>query len=386
MLKQTVPLIFLFAVQAQAKPGDLISLREMEAIESTELGDVLKNDVCPGTKSKVGTNPIRFMSLTYETTNLNGNPTRASAALLIPATGAKHFSIVSYQHGTTVRRDNAPSQGRKWTEGRVIGACYASQGYAVVAADYLGYGDSTEYHPYIHADSEATAAADALRAAKQAARNLGFEFDGKLFLSGYSQGAHATMALHRYLQEELNSEFTVSASAPMAGPYEPAETIRLVLQNPDWPTSVQAAFLLVAYNKIYALFASLDEAILPKYTANLETLLPGEFSINEVVRMLPVKPEDLLQPAFQKDFLSNPENTFLMALRKNDVYNWKPTAPVMFFHGTIDIQVPTFNSVLAEETMRRLGANTQLVWIEGKDHTSAAPDATARSITWFNSL
>ena len=81
MLKQTVLLIFLFAVQAQAKPGDLISLREMEAIESTELGDVLKNDVCPGTKSKVGRNPIRFMSLTYETTNLNGNPTRASAAL-----------------------------------------------------------------------------------------------------------------------------------------------------------------------------------------------------------------------------------------------------------------------------------------------------------------
>ena len=196
----------------------------------------------------------------------------------------------------------------------MIGACYASQGYAVVAADYLGYGDSTEYHPYIHADSEATAAADALRAAKQAARNLGFEFDGKLFLSGYSQGGHATMALHRYLQEELNSEFTVSASAPMAGPYEPAETIRLVLQNPDWPTSVQAAFLLVAYNKIYALFASLDEAILPKYTANLETLLPGEFSINEVVRMLPAKPEDLLQPAFLQDFLSNSENTFFMAV------------------------------------------------------------------------
>ncbi len=239
MLKQTVLLIFLFAVQAQAKPGDLISLREMEAIESTELGDVLKNDACPGTKSKVGTNPIRFMSLTYETTNVNGNPTRASAALLIPATGAKHFSIVSYQHGTTVRRDNAPSQARKWTEGWVIGACYASQGYAVVAADYLGYGDSTEYHPYIHADSEATAAADALRAAKQAARNLGFEFDGKLFLSGYSQGGHATMALHRYLQEELNSEFTVSASAPMAGPYELAETVRLALQNPDWPTSVE---------------------------------------------------------------------------------------------------------------------------------------------------
>jgi dipeptidyl aminopeptidase/acylaminoacyl peptidase len=75
-----------------------------------------------------------------------------------------------------------------------------------------------------------------------------------------------------------------------------------------------------------------------------------------------------------------------LALKSNDVYNWKPSAPVKLYQGDKDIQVPTFNSTLAEQTLRQLGANVQLVWLTGKDHTSAFPAAIAQSIVWFNTL
>ena len=41
----------------------------------------------------------------------------------------------------------------------------------------------------------------------------------ELFLLGYSEGGYATMALHRELQQFHSDEFTVTASAPMAGPW-----------------------------------------------------------------------------------------------------------------------------------------------------------------------
>jgi hypothetical protein len=41
---------------------------------------------------------------------------------------------------------------------------FAARGYVVVAADYVGLGVSETFHPYLHAESEATAVVDALRA------------------------------------------------------------------------------------------------------------------------------------------------------------------------------------------------------------------------------
>ncbi len=368
-----------------AKAGDLIRITEMPAIIPEELDKILYN-FCPGVVSKIERTSIRYYSIIYETTNAKGDLTRASAALVIPPSNQTHYSTVSFQHGTQFDRLGAPSLAVGWKEGRIAGACYASQGYAVVQADYLGYGASTDYHPYYHTASEGIVTADALRAAKQAAKKMGFELDGKLFLTGYSQGAHVTMALQKYLQENPSLNLQVTASAPMAGAYQISEAVRVVLKNPDLPSSIEAAFLFLSYFKVYSLYPSLNDMILPQYTANLEYLFPGKYSDVDLLKMFPSQPEDLLQPAFLKDLLTNDNNPFYKALQENDIYDWKPVAPVMFIHGDKDIQVPTFNSILANETMQKRGAKTQLVLLPGKDHASAAKPAILQSITWFNSF
>ncbi|MFN0074264.1 MAG: lipase family protein, partial [Chloroflexota bacterium] len=97
---------------------------------------------------------------------------------------------------------------------------FASYGYAVVVADYLGLGSSPGYQAYCHARSEATCVVDALRAGKSLCASNNVTLNAQLFLAGYSQGGHVTMAAHRELETFHTNEFTVTASAPCAGPYD----------------------------------------------------------------------------------------------------------------------------------------------------------------------
>ena len=44
---------------------------------------------------------------------------------------------------------------------------FAAFGYVVCAPDFVGLGDSPGVHPYVHAKTEASAAIDMLRAARE---------------------------------------------------------------------------------------------------------------------------------------------------------------------------------------------------------------------------
>ena len=77
----------------------------------------------------------------------------------------------------------------RYSETFLLAAMYAAQGYAVVATDYLGFAKSSySYHPYLHADSEASSVIDSIRAARQAMPMVGGSLSGKVMLTGYSQG------------------------------------------------------------------------------------------------------------------------------------------------------------------------------------------------------
>ena len=54
-----------------------------------------------------------------------------------------------------------------------------------MATDYLGFAKSGyAYHPYLHADSEATSVVDSVRAARHAAGEVGANLSGKIMFSG----------------------------------------------------------------------------------------------------------------------------------------------------------------------------------------------------------
>ena len=96
-------------------------------------------------------------------------------------------------------------------------------GYIVTMSDFIGLGEGEGIRQYMHAQAEATATIDLMFAWYLANDMLGTPTNDQLFLFGYSQGGHATMATVKEIGANYSEELTITASAPMAGPYSMSE-------------------------------------------------------------------------------------------------------------------------------------------------------------------
>ena len=219
---------------------------------------------------------VKVVALNYATVGAKeGEDTNASGVMLVPArscTGAA--ALVAYAKGTDVQKPHTLANPQD-SETFLLAAMYAAQGYAVVATDYLGFAKSGyAYHPYLHADSEATSVIDSVRAARNAAGTVGANLSGKIMFTGYSQGGHSSMAAQRAAERDYGSEFNVVAGAHLAGPYNLSGSLRI----PDAIAGVQffVPYLVTAWQKIYGnVYANVNDAFKPPYATYIENLLPS---------------------------------------------------------------------------------------------------------------
>ena len=166
----------------------------------------------------------------YDTVDVKGNKTDATGAVFIPtgtdASCSGNRPIVLNAHGTaTTKAYNFAEVGNANNEAgpaaTLLAALFAGQGYVVVSPNYAGYDKSSlAYHPYLNAQQQSHEMADALKAGREVVRRTGSATNvadnGKLFITGYSQGGYVTMATTRYL-ETLKEP--VTAALPISGPY-----------------------------------------------------------------------------------------------------------------------------------------------------------------------
>jgi hypothetical protein len=331
--------------------------------------------------------PIEYHAVTYTTTDIEGKPTIASGMVIIPV-GADRLPVISYQHGTVVKGNEAPSSPQN-TEMELMGLIYTSTGYLVVVADYLGLGVNPGLHPYLHAATEASACRDMLRASQMLCHQLHLTWGPQLFLAGYSQGGHATMALHRLLQEDLTHEFTVTASAPQSGPYDLSNTeFQFALKrNENRALSVSAAYTLYAYNRIYQIYPTIGIIFTPRYAELVPHLFNNRHNYYDIYRRMPESPRNLLNAPFRSALLADPLHPMRLALHQNDVYDWRPTAPVRLYFIPNDTIVSAANAHVAYTRMHELGADVQLVNLgRAHTHTSAFIPAQVATWRWFGTL
>lgn len=76
---------------------------------------------------------------------------------------------------------------------------FTVDGYVVAFTDYIGLRHGEKFHLYQHAVTEAMASVDFIKAIQQLLSNLKIETNCQLFLTGYSQGGHASIATHKYI-------------------------------------------------------------------------------------------------------------------------------------------------------------------------------------------
>ena len=219
---------------------------------------------------------VKVVPLNYKTIGVSGEKTNASGVLLLPSGSncTKPAGLVAYAKGTDVQKLRTlanPADG----ETQLLAAVYAAQGYAVVATDYLGFAKSAyAYHPYLHADSEASSVIDSIRAAREAATALGASLSGKVMLTGYSQGGHASMAAHRAIERDNAAEINVVAGAHLAGPYNMSGSLKSSAVIAGYQFFVP--YLVTAWQKVYGtVYGKASDVFKDPYAAYIETLLPS---------------------------------------------------------------------------------------------------------------
>jgi pimeloyl-ACP methyl ester carboxylesterase len=331
---------------------------------------------------------VLLYKIDYETISPLGARTMASGALALPQGYNGLLPLVSYQHGTILQTNMAPSSMNLNTEVSV-GVAFATTGYAALVPDYLGLGDSPGFHPYHHARSEATACVDLLRAATAFCSTNGFPLSGKLFVCGYSQGGHATMALLRELEAYHTNEFSVTACAPMAGAYDMSGvTTTNFLSGATQPNPYYFLYLLSAYQDVYHLAPSLEAMLASPYDTNLPAMLRSNLTSAQINAAMPGDPVQILKPEVLAAFRNDSRHPLRLALRDNDVYRWIPRAPLRLYHCQADQDVIFANSEVALASFQALG-DTQVQLIDPNatyNHSQCSQPSLLLAKAWFDSL
>ncbi len=338
-------------------------------------------------------NGVKYYKITYGTPDVQGNPSVASAFLAVPDNDDFTYPLLCYQHGTSSSKTDVPSNQNQESQLPIL---MASIGFLVVTPDYLGLGDSPGFHPYVHAETEASAGADALRALKDFADDEGFCYENKLFLTGYSQGGHASAALHRLLDQ--TDEFNVVAAAHLSGPYNISGVMRDLLFS-DEPYARPAYLIntMFSYQYVYGnLYADITDAVKPEYVAKCNQYYNGQISLSELNDYLisaltategGAIPGRVFKDDFKAAVNADPNHPVNIALAANDVMDWAPVAPTRLFYCIGDDQVPFENSIVAEEALNALGAvNLDAVNLGNLNHVGCVTPALFNTVQLFTSV
>lgn len=331
---------------------------------------------------------VKIHRVFYETVTPAGEPTIASGALCLPEGAPGPLPLVSYQHGTILVTNEAPTAATLTLE-MAVGVGFATRGYAAVLPDYLGLGASPGLHPYHHARSEATAGVDLLRAARAVMATNAVPMTNRVFLCGYSQGGHATMALFRELEWFHTNEFSVAACAPMAGAYDLSQTTAAdFLSARPKPNPYYFLYLLGAYQDVYNLAGSLGDLLVAPYSSTLPPMLNGNTSGSDINNAMPADLTRVLQPAYLEAFRNDSRSPLRLALEDNDIYRWSPRAPLRFFHCSGDQDVLPANSLVAVDYMHSIGRGDVVLEDPqpGASHGDCARPSMLAALKWFDEL
>jgi len=310
---------------------------------------------------------VKYYRVLYTMPDLKGVTDTVSGLLVIPVDVTKSFPRLVYQHGTASAQLAVPSYTTTGGGEGTLGFLFAGLGYVSYLPDFLGLGISTGVHPYVHAKTEASAAIEMLRAAKDFLGQNQVSTNDQLFITGYSQGGHAAMALHREIETLLPQEFTVTAAAPLSGPYSISGVMRNVMLSdgiylyPAYLPNTAVSFQAV-YGNIYS---DLTDIFKPVYAAEIQKFVDKTMNLGQLntklISLLTTnegasRPTRLFQPALLEALKNDPKHPINAALRDNDVYDWTPKAPTRLFYCMADDQVPFQNSIVARDAIKANGA------------------------------
>ena len=342
---------------------------------------------------------VDLYRMTYTTIGSDNLPDTASGLLILPDTISGPLPIINYQHGTTDGPNAVPSNqnGQEY----LLAAAFSTLGFISFAPDYIGLGTSRGFHPYVDPDTEARAMIDMLSATKSFLDAESIVYTDQLFITGYSQGGHAAMSAHRYIQEQLSNELTVTASLPMSGPYDISGVMLDIAFSDEeffFPSYlVYSTLSLWTINP--DLFESLADPFRPEFIDVIRPFAESGDGLGALnVQLLTILEREFGGSfpgfIFNEDFLNSirtePDHPFNVAIRAYDVYDWKPEAPMLILYCEGDDQVPFRNSIIADSVMQENNAfdvtSMNVEMDTPLDHSQCIVPALQTGVPWLLSF
>lgn len=241
----------------------ILSAEREKFIETTTRGDGYELPPVATASNDVDLFVVRYYS---ESPDLgNRKKMIASGLLALPKiSNLSGVPLLSYQHGTVWGKYEVPSYSFKSSnpagyahydnayETRHMVGLYAGNGYAVMAADYLGMGDGSEYNEaYMMKLSTAQVNYDLYLAVRDylASRGIGIS---KFFLGGWSQGGLNTTGFLELLESR---GVAVTAAFTAASPNDPFASLNGTLFHPrakdaPWINTILALTIFSCENYI----------------------------------------------------------------------------------------------------------------------------------------
>ena len=348
--------------------GELISYDFIESFDKDEIQLILDNEF--GNLAPDAIYNVSMYKVVYNTIDPYGNEVIASGVIGYPENLNQAFPMISWQHGTEVRRENVSSNNGF----NILSLWLTTRGYIFLEPDYLGLGESELLHPYCMKDPSAWTTIDLIRSAKiffkSEDENIFYPIttNDDLILFGYSEGGYVSMAAHYILENQNINEFNLLASFPMAGPYDLSGImVDLMLTQEPYGEPYYLPYVLVPYINYYELGA-LSEYFLPDYAEMFEYLFNGEYSGSYINSIMPEIPIEVLLPSVIEDFTNDTSHPLRLKLFENNLWDWSPNADMYLFHGLGDELIPHENSELAYDSFINSGSENVYLYLAPEEY------------------
>lgn len=311
----------------------------------TKLAEATGVDLVKELLGTIESNRLVHIAGTYTGHDIDGSPIELSGKLLVPASGKiKNMLIVS--HFTIGANYECPS------ESFPLEGILAGRGYAVVIADYIGYGVTrNRIHPYMHVESTARSVVDMALAVKPYLEHIGRKPESEeVILLGYSQGGSTTLGVMDIIQDEYEDVLPIKKVYAGGGPYDLAATFDISMLEDITGIPCAIPMIVQGVNVGENLGLNIRDFFKPVLLEHYDEWINSkEYTVKQInILMNANKVSDLMTDVGRDK--SNPQTAKLYkALMMNSVLYFRPRHPIHFFHSMQDRTVPFVNGQKAEE-------------------------------------
>lgn len=333
---------------------------------------------------------IKVYKVVYKTT-FKGAVINASGIISVPET-SEQVPVLSFHKGTNTLHSQAPTVDLTDPVYNFI-ENMAGIGFIVLIPDYIGYGESSGYlHPYHHRASNDAAIIDLIKATEEflLSGQVQAKEDNRVFLMGYSQGGWATMSVLNTIETSGVLSKQIVAASCGAGAYNLYDFAKYIIDTEEYHTPLYMPFYIESYLNNGFMEGPNNIYFKEPYASRIPLLFNGQTTGSEINSQLTRDMTLLFTDNLRTNLETSPDfQSFRNSLTENSIDAWQIGASLLLVHGTIDTDVPVFETENIYNSFIQAGVSSdkiRKILLEGKAHDSAIIPFGVETFVYFNAI